>query len=144
MDNPAVKHSLCYSCSGRDVHESVKSWLHLTDDFWFAEINFSSNRKLKTGEYETLWRLPNFRLPNLDLVSQVETTLAGSNEHISPVKTHTYIHEKLNKTITLNFVGGCAVNAFNCLPVDELAVFVNRGDQCVDGEGSSGICGLSD
>ena len=36
------------------------------------------------------------------------------------------------------------MNAFHALPVDRIAVFVNRGDHRVSGEGSSGICWLSD
>lgn len=118
--------------------------MHIVDDFWFAEVGYTSERQLKSGEIEIRWQVPNFRLPHCELVSQTESTLTGNGEKETTVRTHVYNHEKLNKTITINFVGGCAVNAFNCLPVEKLAVFVNRGDHRVKSEGSSGICWLSD
>jgi hypothetical protein len=70
--------------------------------------------------------------------------LTGTGGEIVPVKSCTYLHKKLRKSITLNFAGGCAVDVFNCLPTDKISVFVNRGDHRVNGEGSSGICWLSD
>ena len=139
-----MKRTLFYPCCGRDVRESIISWQHLIDDFWFAETTFSRTRKLKSGEIEIRWNVPTFQPPYLELISENESTLTGSTGEVSPVKTLKYLHKTLNKTISHNFVAGCAVDAFNRLPVDTISIFVNRGDYPVDGEGSSGICWLSD
>ena len=140
-----MKRTLFYPCSGRDIFESVRSWMHIIDDFWFAEMSFSGWREFKSAEdmTEIPWRIPNVRVPG-NLVSENETTLTGENDRIVPVRSATYHLKQFNKSITLNFAGGCAVNAFHALPVDRIAVFVNRGDHRVSGEGSSGICWLSD
>ncbi|MEZ6058504.1 MAG: hypothetical protein R3C01_17520 [Planctomycetaceae bacterium] len=141
--NPTMKRSLFYPCCGRDVRESVRSWLHMADDFWFGEITYTHERKLKSGETDISWRIPNVSLPQLQLLSENDSFLAGDNDHSSPVKTFTYLHTTWNKTITFNFVGGCAVAAFHRLPFEKIAIFVNRGDHRVNGEGSSGICWLA-
>jgi len=122
--------------------------MHIIDEFWFAETQYTGrvNEELQSGDdmMEIQWRIPGFRVPRGNLVSESETRLTAENDRIVPVRSATWHVEPLNKSITLNFAGGCAVNAFHCLPADRMTVFVNRGDHRVTGEGSSGICWLSD
>lgn len=141
-----MKQTLFYPCCARDLQESVKAWQHIIDDYWFAEINFNDVRKSKADEMRDVinWQVPILRFPHLELVSQNETTLTGDSGEIVPVKSFTYFNKTLEKSMTMNFAGGCAVDVFNCLPTDKFSVFVNRGDHRVDGEGSSGICWLDD
>ena len=140
-----MKQTLFYPCSGQDIRESVRTWQHIVDEFWFAEVKFVRRRRSKEGEEEVEWRrLPIARIAHSMLVAESETVLTGDQGEAVPVKSHIYHHEKLRKSITLHFAAGCAVETFNCLPFENISVFVNRGDHRVRGESSSGICWLSD
>lgn len=141
-----MKRILFYPCSGNDVRESVRTWVHIIDEFWFAEISYSGGRKFESADMvnNIRWRVPSIRIPNSEVVSQSETFLYGKNGELVPVKSFTYLVENFRKSVTLNFAGGCAVDAFECLPSDNISIFVNRGDHRVSGESSSGICWLSD
>jgi hypothetical protein len=135
---------LFYPCCDRDVVESLNSWSHIVDEFWFAEIKLRVERSEKVDGKRIRterWRTPSQRPRGFELIEESENVLADG---VTLCLTRRYANPTSKKEVSLNFIGGCAVSAFSLLPFDKIAVFISRGDNRCTGEGSSGICWLSD
>jgi hypothetical protein len=108
--------ALFYPCSGQDLDLPVRLFASAVSDFYFVDI-----------------RQP--RRPRIDDVA----TLA-SGRHVSG--TDTFVHRVSGRSFRLHRWERRAEDALSELP--RLGVFFFRGDNPVDGEGSSGVLWLGE
>ena len=126
-----------YPCAGRDIRIFLRLFAHTVDTFWFADTKYARGNPIR-------WSVPSLKLPKWNPVFEEELFLESKATEIPvAVKRYQFLNERFNKTVTINFAAGHAIEVFERLPVENvLAVFCHRGDST--GEGGSDTFWLRD